>query len=539
MPISASVAGTGLVLLGLGAFSAFCAYRSLFGGTSGSRPGAAWLALAAAGAGILALGCRLVVAEGLVSWAPYLDQWNAEFSGVLAPLAHGTLGWRNLVAGNNEHRVLLTRMLALAVVELNGSWDNRVMEVGNYLLESFLVAWVCALCWKHLGWVRGSCVGAPALLPMLLVCEWESIISSNQTQFIFMAFGSVVALSLAQGYSLRSLGSWGALAVALLTLGSMVSGFLTALAMMGTALVAAYVGRQSIRSVAGFCAMCAAIAALGWLTRVEFTALFSIYAAGVGPWLEAFLAYAAWPLPRGVLGFLCMWLPWCVLLARTLRRREMEPLAPFALGLGLWVLLQSCALAWARAGLSGLVSSRYTEFLGWGFVANAAAIVLVLGGSRSAGRPRLARVALMAVWLAGVGGCEAWRSQAVYRPYLDAFRVQTLEHEQRLGTFMRTGDAGVIEGVSFPRIPYIYPDLMISLLRDPDVQPLLPGPLRRDLVRDREPSLLPSIKDGPLSLIAVLALRNGPWFAAAGAAMLLAAFYGARKQDPAAQARGA
>jgi len=532
MPVSAGVAGAMLLLAGIGAFSAYCAFRLAAGrlGAPGAR--GKCLALAAAGAGLLAFGWRLGIAEGHVSWAPFLDQWGAEISGVVAPLAHGRLDWRDLLAGNNEHRVFLTRALALAVIMCNGAWDNRVMVIGNYLLESFLVAWVCALAWSFLGWLRGSCVGAAALLPMLLVCGWESIISSNQAQFVFMAFGSVVALSLLHSHSLRSVDCWGPLAVALLTLGSMVSGFLTAIAMMATALIMAAARRQGWRATAGFCLVCAAIAALGWLTRVQFSVLHFLYAKSPGGWIDSFLAYAAWPLPPNALGLLGLWLPWCVLLARTLRRRELHPLTPFALGLGLWVLLQACALAWARAGLSDLVSSRYTEFLGWGFVANAAAIALVLTGPGRARSGRLASWAVTAVWLAGIAGCEIWRSHAVYRPYYETFRVERIEQEQRLGTFMRTGDASVIESVGFPHIPHYSPQLIVSLLRDPEVQRLLPGPLRRDLVRDREPALLPSVRDGPLSVAAVRALRNGPWFAAAGLAALFAAFCCARRPDP-------
>lgn len=529
IPISAGVVSLGIILFGLAAFSAFCAFRFAAGRLEAFGPMRKWLAVAACGAGLLAFGLRLSVAGGHVSWAPYLDQWGAEISGVVAPLAHGTLGWRDLVAGNNEHRVLLTRALSLAVIECNGAWDNRVLVIGNYLLESLLVAWVCALAWSYLGWARGSYVGAAVLLPMLLVCGWESMVSSNQAQFVFMTFGSVAALSLCRRHSLKSLESWGALAVALLTLGSMASGFLAALSMMATALIlVSALGRRG-RAVAGFCALCAAIAALGWLTRVHFSVLHFIYAKSAGGWLDAFLAYGAWPLPANLLGFLALWLPWCILLGRTLGRRGLEPAAPFALGLGLWVLLQAGALAWARAGLSGLVSSRYTEFLGWGFVANAAAIAILFRGPGAAGRARLASWTVMAVWLAGVGGCEVWRSHTIYRPYYDSFRGQTLEHEQRLGTFMRTGDAGVIEGARFPQIPHYSPELIVSLLGDPQVQELLPGPLRRDLVRDHAPSLLPSIRDGPLSLAAVLALRNGSWLAAAGVAMLLAALPCARR----------
>jgi hypothetical protein len=538
IPVSAGVIGTGIILIGLGLFSAFCVLRFAAGRLAASGPGRGRLVLAACGAGLLAFGCRLSIAGGHVSWVPYLDQWGAEISGLVAPLAHGTLGWRDLAAGNNEHRVLLTRALSLAVIQCNGAWDNRVMVIGNYLLDSLLVAWVCGLAWSYLGWVRGSFVGAAALLPMLLVCGWEGIVSSNQTQFVFLAFGSVVALSLCRSHSLGSLESWGALAAALLTLGSMVSGFLTPLAMMATALIMAPDRRRVGRSVAGFCALCAAVAALGWLTRVHFSVLHFIYAKSAGEWLDAFLAYGAWPMPASFLGLLCLWLPWCILLARALGRREPEPAAPFAFGLGLWVLLQAGALAWARAGLSGLVSSRYTEFLGWGLVANALSMAIVLKGPGAAGRGRLVAWAAMAVWLAGVGGCEVWRSQAVYRPYYEAFRGQSTEQESRLGTFMRTGDAGVITGAAFPQIPHYSPELIVSLLGDPQVQGLLPGPLRRDLVRDREPSVVSSVRDGPLSLAAVHALRDGPWIAAAGAAVLLAAFGCARRPAAAAAPPG-
>lgn len=532
MNISTGVFGVGLVLLGLCAFSVVCALRVMAGQIGSSGANGRWLLLAACGAGLLTFGCRLWIAEGHVSWSPYADQWTAEITGMIGPLVHGTLGWRELFAGNNEHRVVLTRALSLAVVLANGAWDNRALVVANYALESLTVAWVCAVAWSVLGWARGSYVCAAALLPMFLVCDWEALVSSNQAQFVFMATGSVVALSLAQGYSLRTLGSWGALAVALLTLGSMASGFLTAAALAATGALVAFAEGRRLRSVAGFGAACAGIAALGWLTRVRFTALHFLYARDPADWLRAFLSYAAWPLAPGVLGFLALWLPWFVLLYRTLRHRRVQPLAPFALGLGLWDLLQSCALAWTRSGFSGLVSSRYTEFLAWGTVANAVAMVLIFSGAHRGGGRRAASLAAMAVWLALVGGSEAWRSAAVYRPYFDSFRAETLEHERTLGTFMRTGDASVVESLSFPRIPMYSGELIVSILRDPQVVALLPGPLRRDQVRDREPQLLAAVQDGPLSLAAVRAEECGPGIAAAAVAVIAAALLLARRAEP-------
>jgi hypothetical protein len=262
---------------------------------------------------------------------------------------------------------------------------------------------------------------------------------------------------------------------------------------------------------------------------VHFAELNFIYAKNAQDWLAAFLAYAAWPLPANALGFIGLWIPWAFLLVRTLRLREMELFAPFAISLGIWALLQAAALAWARAGLDGLVSSRYTEFMSWGTVANAAALVLCLRFQGSAGR-RVASWAIVAVWLGCVGGSEIWRSNAIYRPYMDGFREQTREHEQRLGTYMRTGDPAVLESVSFPHIPYYSAEQIISALRDPQVVSMLPAPLRRDQVRDRQPEALASIRDGPLSHFAISAFGWGPECAVLGAGLLLAAFVGAYRR---------
>jgi hypothetical protein len=489
------------------------------------------VAAAALGVGLLALGARLGVARGHVSWAPYLDQWGAEISGVAAPLAHGTLGWRDLFAGNNEHRVFLTRSLSLGVILANGCWDNRVMVMANFLLESAAVAWVSLLAWSLLGWARGSFVALAAALPMFLVCDWEGIMWSNQTQFVFMAVGSVFALSLTGERSLATLAGWGSLAAAAVTLGSMASGFLAPVCMAATACLAALVGRCGWRCAAAYCAVCLGLSLAGWESRAAYPALDFLYAKGAGDWAQAFLTYAAWPLPGGLLGLVLLWLPWYVLLRRTLSRREAHPLSLFALGLGLWVLLQACALAWARAGLSSLVSSRYVDFLGWGVVANAAALAVVCAGIRPAqGGWRAAPWAVMALWLAAVGGSEVRLSGSVYRPFFETFRGYTLEHERRLGTYMRTGDAGLIQGREFPQIPLYEPQKILSALGDPALQPLLPGPLRRDLVRDKSPQLVASVHDGPLSLVAVRALSAGRWFTAAGLAALAAAALIARRR---------
>ena len=522
MSLSASVVGAGIVMLAACLFSFACAYRLVSAGGAAQAALRRRRLLAAFGVATLVFGCRLALAEGRVSWAPYLDQWNAEISGLVAPLAHGRLGLDDLFVANNEHRVVLTRLVSLAALEANGGWDNRVEVVAMFLLQSAVVAWFCLVVWKGLGWLRGSLVASTALMPMFLVCDWENLVSGFQDQFGLMVLGTLVALSLAGGCSLGSRACLAAMALAAVMLGAMASGFVTALAMAGTGLVLTISGRRSWRSSAGFISGCAAVAALGWFTRHHSPVTPGVYASGPGVWLRAFLAYASWPFPAGAPGFLCLWLPWIAFLLRVNRRREESPLAPLVLGLGLWVLLQAAALAWARAGFAGLVGARYTEVLAWGLVANTAAAVLAVSALANPGKLRVPLYVGLAAWVVAACASEAWRSRTLYRPYLEGFRQQTLEHEQRIVAFVRTGDERAIAGVGFPHVPGTAAEI-ISRLSDAKVRALLSGPMRRGLVDERAGSVASSPDDGPLSSAAIHALRNGPWIASAGIALLAGA----------------
>jgi hypothetical protein len=514
MPVSAPVLGAlaaVTLLMGVAAFAAVSRVRSELAGRG--PEGRAMLG-ASAGVALMVLGLRLTLGSGQVSWCPFLDQWHAEIGGVLAPLARGTLSWGDLWAGNNEHRVFLTRVLALVVTLVNGGWDNRPLVLGNYLLESLMVGWVALLAWLSLGWIRGFYVAVAAMLPMALVCNWEVLVSSNQTQFVVMAVGTVFALSVIGGAAVRPAAAAGSLALAVLMLGSMASGLLTAAVLAAIVTAGAFVTRRWTSPAVGLAAAGVVLAIAGWVTRVPFSALEFLHARDLGQWTRAFLAYAAWPLPPGPGGVALLWIPWGVLLARTRRGLKPPALASFALGLGLWALLQSAALAWSRCGLGGLISSRYTEFVGLGVLANAAALAVIFQPRHAGSRPHAGGWGVMLLWLAVVGGAQARESVHTYQPYLDAFHAHALGQERRLAEFVRTGDAGPIEAARFPDIPYWAPDIL-AVLRDPRTDALLPVALR--------PWPAPV---GPLTRLAIGAFRLGPGLAAAGALLMVGAFLG-------------
>src|SRR5436305_11534640 len=78
---------------------------------------------AAIGGCLLAiLGLKFLLIGRLGSPTPYFDQWAEPFDVYFPYLSHA-LSFDRLIQFHNEHRLLLTRLTALALLILNGTWD--------------------------------------------------------------------------------------------------------------------------------------------------------------------------------------------------------------------------------------------------------------------------------------------------------------------------------------------------------------------------------------------------------------------------------
>ncbi|BDG07176.1 hypothetical protein [Anaeromyxobacter paludicola] len=124
-------------------------FPALPAGRSGGARGGALTLLTTVSAALVAclpaLGAALYVARSTVD-VPYYDQWR--FVPLLQKLADGTLGWSDLTAQHDGHRVILARLVTLASARFAG-WNNLV-EV----------------------WAGFACLAATAGL--LLRCHWRT-----------------------------------------------------------------------------------------------------------------------------------------------------------------------------------------------------------------------------------------------------------------------------------------------------------------------------------------------------------------------------
>jgi hypothetical protein len=151
------------------------------------------------------------------------DQWDSEWDNLYRPYLNGTLTWQDLFILVNEHRILLTRLLNLAELELNGIWNPLLQMVINAGIHIAVILFIVS---------RLTVIIGRKHLPALLIFSavlfgvpfaYENTLAAFQSQFYFVLFFSVLSLWLTVTHSPLSLRWWfgvGAGVMAFLSLAS-------------------------------------------------------------------------------------------------------------------------------------------------------------------------------------------------------------------------------------------------------------------------------------------------------------------------------
>jgi hypothetical protein len=462
---------------------------------------AASLRALCAGTFLLVFGSHAWVIARFGSWLPFWDQWDAEAFGLYIPWFDGTLTWARLAEAHNEHRVLLTKLVDLVLVVLNGEWDARLQTV----VSAALHAWWAVLLVRWSVPYLGARVRVPIAIAIAFVCALpiggENVLGGFQIQVFLLL---LVSLHAVHGVSARapfSRGAWMGIASAVLALGTMASGFTAAAA--GFAVLVLRARRETARRAAllGQATILLAIVGAGWLLRVRVAHHESLAAHGLGEFLDTFVRAAAWPLPAARWPALVFLLPWTWVLVRAFRaRRALEPFECWLIGAGVWSLLQLAAIAVARGGGEPF-PPRYAHLFCVSHLVNLIALGwLATSFTERRSRVRLALVA--AAWLAvlavGLTKIASWELETALPRWRDAMRA----YETSYVAYVERGDESALDG----KIPYPDRARLKSALDAPEIRAILPT------------------GRAPLSRAADFAARAGAWLAAAGAAILAAVF---------------
>jgi hypothetical protein len=429
-----------------------------------------WLTVVALFAVTLGSRWALIAQHGVP--VPFHDQWSAEGEAILEPWTKGELTWSSLWKPSNEHRPVLTRLVALAEFRMTGRWDTRVQMLVNslfYALTAVALSLLARRMFSNAGWLVATVALASVFT---LPGNYENVTWGFQLHFYLMVLLAVMYLGGTFGTSRVDVRWAVAQAAGALGLLSIAGGLLAPLAAAGVA-AARLARRRDAHGVATVC-LALAIALLGWWLLPPSAVAGKVEATSPAVLVEALLKMFAWPSPVALATALVQ-LPWFLVAARTIISRDARPSDLVLTALGGWVVLQALAIAYARGASFPEIPPRYTDILMIGLATNAACIsTLVRDGVR-----KHFPIAICAVWFVTIAaGLWHFNRPARINQFLD---VNADLHRRTLVVvrdYIRTGDPTTLTRDAFVAHHFPPAETMRRLLDNPAIRSSLPPEVR-------------------------------------------------------------
>jgi hypothetical protein len=410
---------------------------------------------------------------------PYWDQWDAEAANLFLPWLSGDLKLSHLVAAHNEHRIFLTRLLALALLALNGLWSPLLEMTVNAALHVLALTAIALLLARAAGRGLGPAMVALAALVGSVPFGWENTLSGFQSQFYFVLLFSWLAMWLLLQPAFGR-AWWLGIAAGICAYLSLASGVMALAAAAVTLAIQAVLHRAGLRAWSAV-GLLLALFVLGYVTTPRVEAHAALRAANLDQLASAFLTAVAWPLKPGLGGALVRNAPVLVLVLQVLlTRRSAGHPAWLIVAAAVWSALQSGALAFGRA--SDVMSSRYQDLHAVGLLTNLAALVacieLAVESDWLAGRRGVAW-ACGALW---VVACASMPNEGIGRTQLvkaleDKNAASVRQHANLLA-YLKTGDYAAMAKLSWYSIPYPTADRLAEIVASPLVRGILPASLQ-------------------------------------------------------------
>jgi hypothetical protein len=433
------------------------------------------LAIITLGLLLIIVGSRLLLLQHCGTDIPQYDAWGIEGDGIYKPYLTNSLKIADFFAPCNEHRVALTRLLSLILLMINGLWDNQMQSVVNALIYSMfgtlLFLWVA----NRITAIESIFWGAIILAAFALPFGWANALWGFQSQFYLMVVFSVALIfTVSRGRNL----SFGRIlliaALQFISLFTMASGVLasvTILALSGLTLTRSW-HDKSIRDKVLMQSAISLAVILFWKYAVYIhPADTSLNAVDVSHFANGLVHGLSWPFFPSSSWWIISWLPWVILVMMYLFRKMTDRcIDRFAIALGIWALLQTVAIAYARNPL--VVDSKYADLLSFGMIANGLAIIVVYDKFKKSLKTAVILFALM--WSA-VNGYSLYSTyEYTVEEIVPAKKLEFSKQFIKTYKFNTTGNVEDLFTTEQRHIPDRNYKIYASRLRDPIINPILP-----------------------------------------------------------------
>ena len=448
----------------------------------GSAPARSWLMVPIAAA-LIVVGAKCWMIGRYGNPTPFWDQWSAE-GGLLYPrFFDGTLRLSDLVAAHNEHRILLTRLWALLLLELEGYWDPILQAAANALLFGGFVAMFIAA--FRPVFVRSDWLAFAAFATVMfaLPLGWENTLEGFNSQWYFLLLASISGLLAIVGAAAFGLRWWIGFLLLVASYFCTAGGALSVSVAVAVSLAQFAAGqRRGTRDILALVLL--ALVAAAMLHDIPVLPRHAgLKAHSVAEFVRAAIKAASWPAAPGPVPFILQ-LPCAILInapAAVASFRVIRQKLPLTDRLWLlpalagWAVLQIAAIAYGRA--SGTYAARYFDLYLIGTLVNGASLIYLLREFRDSWLRERRGSAAVALWLLlvvpGSATLVVWQSIHSLPPFAEAGRAET----ENMRAFLATGDRRMLENKPRLDVPFPNIDVLIAIASMPVVRAILPPAL--------------------------------------------------------------
>ena len=419
-------------------------------------------------------GVKLWLISSYGNATPYLDQWSDEAKNVYKPFLDGILVWTNLFALHNEHRALTWRLLALALLKINGIWNPLLQMVVNAGLHIAALVLSIALLTRVVG---RNCLPSLLVFSLVLFCipyGWENTLQNNPMVYFVLLFGIACQwfTITQQPFSARW---WSGVVCGVLAYLSFAGGILVfaSAAIVGLLF---YVGglRKTLKQFLAV-ALLGGLFILGAWKTPFLTLYHACYKAhSFHQFIHALTQILAWPMAGSPYLAFFQNSPALIFIGYMIWKK---PLANdrrwFLLGLIFWGVSQAGSIAYGRAVCC--LTSRYLDLFAVTVLLNFACLIFI--GQNQIRKRRTWVIIGMLTWIITVLISLGWSVGKTLPADLTVKRDTSLAQETNIRNYLATGDFSNLKNKPI----YYDPEGLASILASPTICEILPSNISRPL----------------------------------------------------------